>query len=318
MKFWVGVTDNDWFEFLSKRLPDEVNFWQPSGEPPFTTAVEPGALFLFKLKRPYNHIAGGGIFVKHTNLPVSLAWEIFREKNGTSSYRKLLNKILKYRENKGQTQIDPSITCIVVNQPFFFNENDRIPAPEDWSPCIVRGKVYDNQEGEGARLWKKVQAKLNGVFPDISEIESTSFPEESGRYGSPYLRRNRLGQGAFQVIVTDAYNRQCAITGERVLPVLDAAHIKPFSESGPNRVNNGLLLRVDWHRLFDRFYITVVKDSKTKDFRIEVSKRIREEFENGGYYYGFHGEPLKVLPSEAGDLPAIEYIEWHNNNFDRR
>jgi putative restriction endonuclease len=69
---------------------------------------------------------------------------------------------------------------------------------------------------------------------------------------------------------------------------------------------------------FDRFFITVVKDSKTKDFRIEVSKRIREEFENGGYYYGFHGEPLKVLPSQTEDLPAKEYLEWHNNNFDCR
>jgi putative restriction endonuclease len=317
MRFWVGVTDNDWFKFLSKKLPDEVNFWQPSGEPPFTTAVEPGAPFLFKLKKPYHHIAGGGIFVKYTNLPVSVAWEIFGEKNGTSSYRELLDQILRYRKNKGQTQIDPSITCVVVTQPFFFNQNDWIPAPDNLSPFVVRGKKYGTDEPIGARLWAEVQATLNGVSPDISEIESTSVPEEGERYGSPYLRANRLGQGAFQVIVRDAYNRQCAITGEPVLHVLDAAHIKPYSESGPHTVNNGLLLRVDWHRLFDRFFITI-KESKNKDFRIEVSKRIREDCENGGYYYGFHGEPLKVLPSQAGDLPAKEYIEWHNNEFDRR
>ncbi len=32
MKLYVGVTDNDWYRFLS-QLPnvDEVNFWQPEG-----------------------------------------------------------------------------------------------------------------------------------------------------------------------------------------------------------------------------------------------------------------------------------------------
>jgi hypothetical protein len=44
MKFWVGVTDKDWFEFLASRAPDEVNFWQPSAAamPRF---LEPGIPF---------------------------------------------------------------------------------------------------------------------------------------------------------------------------------------------------------------------------------------------------------------------------------
>ncbi len=57
MKLWVGVTDNDWFDFLSRSEVDEVNFWQPSGRAPFV-GLESGAPFLFKLKRPHNHIAG--------------------------------------------------------------------------------------------------------------------------------------------------------------------------------------------------------------------------------------------------------------------
>ncbi len=32
MKYWVGVTDNNWFNFLSQSNTDEVNFWQPRGE----------------------------------------------------------------------------------------------------------------------------------------------------------------------------------------------------------------------------------------------------------------------------------------------
>ena len=76
MRLWLGVTDNDWFKFLSRADVDEVNFWQPSSRAPFV-GLEPGAPFLFKLKRPYNHIAGGGTFVRFTKLPLSLAWEVF-------------------------------------------------------------------------------------------------------------------------------------------------------------------------------------------------------------------------------------------------
>jgi putative restriction endonuclease len=62
-----------------------VNFWQPSATPPFKDAPT-GMPFLFKLKRPNNHIAGGGFFVTYSQLPVSIAWEVFGEKNGAASF----------------------------------------------------------------------------------------------------------------------------------------------------------------------------------------------------------------------------------------
>src|SRR5215207_4098956 len=78
MRLWVGVTDPAWFAFLSRADVDEVNFWQPSATAPFV-GLEMGAPFLFKLKRPYNHIAGGGTFVKFSTLPLSLAWARARQ-----------------------------------------------------------------------------------------------------------------------------------------------------------------------------------------------------------------------------------------------
>ncbi|RJL07292.1 hypothetical protein D3P06_00695 [Paracoccus aestuarii] len=42
IKIYVGVTDLDWFEYLSTRNPDEVNFWQPGGRSQFR-ALQPGA-----------------------------------------------------------------------------------------------------------------------------------------------------------------------------------------------------------------------------------------------------------------------------------
>jgi putative restriction endonuclease len=107
--------------------------------------------------------------------------------------------------------------------------------------------------------------------------------------------------------VTDAYERRCTITGERTLPVLEAAHIKPYSLSGPHAINNGLLLRSDLHTLFDRGYITV--DAQN---RVRVSRRIREEWLNGRDYYAFEGRELRE-PTPPQARPAAEYLEWHRD-----
>lgn len=71
------------------------------------------------------------------------------------------------------------------------------------------------------------------------------------------------------------YQRLCAVTGEKTLPVLEAAHIKPFASRGPHRVSNAILLRSDLHKLFDLGYVTV-----TSDLHLEVSPRLREEWHN--------------------------------------
>lgn len=120
--------------------------------------------------------------------------------------------------------------------------------------------------------------------------------------------RPRLGQGSFRILVTDAYDRRCAVTGERVLPVLQAAHIRPSAAGGEHRVDNGLLPRSDLHTLFDRGYLTV-----TPELRLEVSRRIREDFENGRHYCALHGEPVRE-PLGERQRPAAEFLRWHDEH----
>jgi putative restriction endonuclease len=108
------------------------------------------------------------------------------------------------------------------------------------------------------------------------------------------------------VVVTDAYSRRCAITRERTLPALEAAHIRPFAEGGSHEPHNGLLLRRDIHALFDAGYVTV-----TATHVFEVSRRIKEEFENGRHYYALHGQSLDV-PSMPNAQPDADALQWHN------
>ena len=110
------------------------------------------------------------------------------------------------------------------------------------------------------------------------------------------------------MLVTDTYNRRCAITQERTLPALEAAHIRPYVDGGAHEAQNGLLLRRDIHSLFDAGYVTV-----TPDLHFEVSRRIKEEFDNGRHYYELHGQTIHA-PEDALRHPDSVALRWHNDN----
>jgi len=302
IRAFVGVTDRDWFDLLSKITDiDEVNFWQPSGNHHFM-AIVPGELFLFKLHSPANFIVGGGWFSYSTLLPTSLVWEAFKEKNGAASLPEMRMRIEKYRQKKASLFEDYLIGNIILTQPFFFSKEAWIPIPYDWKPNIVTGKRYDLDAEPGRSLWFAVQERLADV---PSALMTGSRPP---RYGDPVLHTPRLGQGGFRIMVTDAYSKKCAVTGEKTLPVLEAAHIRPYGEGGEHEINNGILFRSDIHTLFDRGYVTV-----DRDFRFDVSRRIREDFENGRDYYKLAGAPL-ILPGDSAKRPDPSLLCWHNEN----
>jgi putative restriction endonuclease len=261
MQAYVGITDQRWFDFL-RRQPhlEEVNFWRPSAKQSFR-ALQRGELFLFKLHSPNDYIVGGGIFLDYTLLPINLAWESYEKSNGAGSLLDLRIQVAKYRHEEENFIADYTIGCILLTQPFFLPERNWITVP-DWRPGIQQGKTYDLTIEPGLTIWKRLH---------LEKVREYETQEIKGGWGAPTLFSPRLGQGAFRVLVTNAYERRCAVTNEKTLPALDAAHIKPYSESGQHEVNNGILLRRDLHALFDQGYVTI-----SPLMRLEVSRRIRE------------------------------------------
>jgi len=304
MKLWIGVTDLAWFEQLAAMAPDEVNFWQPGARS--FRVLQPGEPFLFKLHSPNNFVAGGGFFVRNSALPASLAWDAFGKKNGVRSMDELVSRIRHYRPS--DRSIDPLIGCNVLSEPFFLPRDKWIPIPSTFALNIVSGKHYESNSMEGAELWRQVRAAMPSAVVAEPSLPLSEIDTDR-RLGDAYLTRGRLGQGAFRVLVTEAYQRRCAVTGEKTLPVLEAAHIKPFAELGPHRVCNGILLRSDLHKLFDLGYVTV-----TRDLRLEVSPRLREEWHNGRIYYDYHGKQLPYVPTEPHSRPDMGFLDWHNLN----
>ncbi len=301
MRYWVGITDRDWYERLKRRAPVEVNFWQPNARR-LANFLQPGVPFLFKLHASDNFIVGGGFFVRFSALPARLAWNAFGEGNGVASYPELRKRVEKYR---GATAGDPEIGCNLLAEPFFFDRHEWIPTPPSLHRNTQRGKTYDSEQGDGRVLWQQVEQRMKAL-----SVGRTTFDLDHPRFGAEYMTRSRWGQGTFRVLVTEAYERRCAITGERTLPVLEAAHIKGYAEGGQHLVSNGLLLRADLHKLFDDFYLTV-----TEDLKVRVSPRIREEFHNGREYYQSLDQTLKVMPADLRDRPAPDFLRWHNERF---
>lgn len=275
MKYYIGNTDLDWYQYLKSINPEDINFWQPGGKAHFRV-IDKHAPFLFKLRSPINKIAGIGFFMSHSILPIDFVWEVFQERNGANNHLAFHSKIKSLRSNSNPLERNPNIGCIILTNPIFFDKSDWLHLPPDWSGNIVQGKSYSMESEPGRSYW----AKVENILSNYQQIDSqTTFDEPIHQYAK-YLANIRIGQGAFRVLITDAYSRRCSISGEKTLPVLEAAHIKPYSQSGPNKTENGLLLRADLHKLFDTGYITV-----TDSYHVEISKRIKEEFENGRDYY---------------------------------
>jgi len=298
MKFIVAVTDNQWFVYLRQRKPEEANFWSPGRAP---VRADVGTPWLFKLHAPLNFVVGGGYFTHRTELPLRVAWDTFAEENGADSYDAFVARIQRLSGKARPTEV---IGCTVLSEPFFWDESHWLPPPPNWAPNNVSREGYDTaNDPEAAAYWSRVAALL----PSPTVLS----PDARPAYGAPTTFFPRLGQGGFRSIVIDAYSRRCAVTGERTLPALEAAHILPFSEVRAHDVRNGLLLRADLHKLLDDGYVTV-----TGQYEFEVSRRIRDEFENGREYYALHGKQI-ALPADPRLAPDPVLLDTHASRIYR-
>ena len=157
-------------------------------------------------------------------------------------------------------------------------------------PLFV-GKTYGTDSREGMDLWERMLDVGKALT-----MPNVGFAEEQE-------------QGAFRISVTDAYNRACAVSGGKVLPALDAAHIKPYTFGGSHNVSNGILLRRDIHSVFDAGYVTI-----DQSHRFVVSARVKTDFNNGEEYRRLHGARLS-LPVHPSNRPDPAALVWHNENI---
>jgi putative restriction endonuclease len=300
-----GVTDNGWYRLLADRpdLLGEVNFWRPGGGG--FRALRPGEPFFFKTHAPHNRVVGGGFFGGAARLPASEAWDLLGLANGAVSLEQMVDRIVHPRREPLAPGEDPVIGCIFIRDVTFFPDDLTFDPPPGFSSNVVQGKTYDMGDERYNRYFGDLMQMVLGVAAglDLTQPWHGSGPV----FGDPRLAPNRLGQQGFKAVVADAYHWRCAITGARIRPVLEAAHIRPVSPQygGENRLDNGLLLRSDVHRMFDLGYLSV--DTR---YRLRVSSRLRTEFGNGEAFYAKEGTVI-TLPGRRSDQPNPDFLQWH-------
>lgn len=117
--------------------------------------------------------------------------------------------------------------------------------------------------------------------------------------------KSRRGQSRFRRQLLDAYRRSCAVTGTRVVDLLEAAHIVPHALKSDDKTRNGLLLRADIHTLFDLHLLTV--DEKCV---VHVSRTL--EYSE---YWQYNGKRLKTVPDRSEDQPRAAGLERRHQLF---
>ena len=304
----VAVTDKRWSDFLGARPHlTEANFWTPSSIG--FRALTTGEPMLFKTHAPHNRLVGGGFLSGFVTLRVSEAWRFFGEGNGRAAQSQVLEDVNGYRKGQGKAwDPDPVIGCILLRNIFFAPSGANLPAPPEFSRGgIQRYKRYDLTEPVNDHIASALGQLETTARPDLAWPDDLQLDVAGPVVGTPRLTTPRVGQSAFKALVLGAYQRHCAITGSRIEPVLEAAHIRPVKDGGIHRVDNGMLLRSDVHKLFDDGYLGV--DDR---LRLRVSPRLKSEFGNGVEFYERErvGHTISV-PEHRRLRPERDALTWH-------
>lgn len=114
---------------------------------------------------------------------------------------------------------------------------------------------------------------------------------------------------AFRRVVTDIYDYRCAATGLRVLlpdgiAMVEAAHIRPFSDTQDDDPRNGLALTPNMHWAFDKHLI-----APGPDYKWHVSKQLDDRIPDFQLLTSLKGKAL-FLPKEKRMFPKQESLEW--------
>lgn len=141
------------------------------------------------------------------------------------------------------------------------------------------------------------------------EVSGKADPEddEQVRYA---LQRQRVGQQRFREQLFEAYDGCCAVSDCAVDTVLEVAHIESYSGRLSQTVDNGILLRCDFHALFDAHLIT---------FGLERGEyRMQESYLLGKSDYADFDKAALRMPADERFRPNERFLAAHEVEFRRQ
>lgn len=152
-----------------------------------------------------------------------------------------------------------------------------------------------------------------GLFDTFSPIEVNSDDRNALKAADETDERKRAvaervvreRQDKFRKALIEAYGGACTITDIDIPEVLQAAHIDPYRGRKSQVVTNGILLRADFHLLYDANLLSIVPGTH----RVSTSLRL------GKTPYARFGKAAIRLPEDVSMAPDDELLEQHYREF---
>lgn len=148
------------------------------------------------------------------------------------------------------------------------------------------------------------------TFPGMQDTQS-AFQYEQERSRVAYLTSRIVRDRIFRRVVLRAYDARCAVTSLKLInghgrAEVEAAHIRPVEENGPDIVSNGLALSGTAHWMFDRGLISIADDHE-----ILISRHVNDE---AGARAIINKTGRILVPGRAADHPHPHFLRWHREN----
>jgi putative restriction endonuclease len=135
---------------------------------------------------------------------------------------------------------------------------------------------------------------------------------EQERQIQQVLLNRKIRDASFRRRVCQAYEDTCAVTGLRIIngggkAEVQAAHLKPVAEGGPDIVQNGVALSGTIHWLFDRHLISIDTDYRLLVAHNRVPAELQSLFEQ-------QRDQIR-LPQDRQLWPHPAFLQDHVDRF---
>lgn len=141
----------------------------------------------------------------------------------------------------------------------------------------------------------------------FAEPQTDFEPEIQHREIVTQIVQRPFRDRAFSAAIKNAYQDTCAMTGLKLIngggrSEVQAAHIRPVADNGPDSVRNGLALSGTMHWMFDRGLVSIDDDYSLLIAKTSVPDTIQRLL---------NADQRLRMPERAEDRPHNQFLKYH-------
>jgi len=139
---------------------------------------------------------------------------------------------------------------------------------------LFNPKLFDQQYIPPPIIAELLDLQFDPRYNSYEGTYKVSEEEERQAYDEGPRAPSRKGQAAFRRRLFERYFPdgvpRCMVSGYAPKQIIEAAHIKPYAQAKDHNNGNGLLLRVDIHRLYDKWFLGFKPIVKGRNIRYRI------------------------------------------------